>query len=150
MAGVTSVEFRKPEYEDSSYIGVVAHGSIRNGTSSAIGFYDRDTPDLEGLDARGGTVFFEQFGDYAYLPQAGLPRPSTLTLESGQSMDYSIPIEYANVESLKETRSWYTAIDKYSFHVEFANPSVPSGCDNPLVFANINGQSIPNRFKASD
>lgn len=146
-AGVTQVEFGVPSYEGSTYVGLTAKGTINNRTSAVITFYDRGTPDLEGLDSRGSTTFFEQFGDYSYVPPAGEPRPSQLILHPGQSMNYQVTREYVHVDSILATNFWFTALDTNSFSVSYDDEEARIGCGDPKVVANESGQSIPNTYR---
>lgn len=144
-AGVTQVEFGAPNYKGAAYIGIIAHGSVRNDSSAAITFSDGDVPNLEGLDSRGSTTFFELYGEYSYVPPAGQPRPSDLTLEPGQSMTYKIIKEYALTDILAATKFWHNDLDSHSFPVYFLD--APTECDVPRVIANAAGESIANLYK---
>jgi hypothetical protein len=146
-AGVTRVEFGVPDYKGATSIGITAHGSVRNDSSAAITFSDGDVPNLEGLDSRGSTTFFELYGEYSYVPPVGQPRRSELTLEPGQSMTYQVIKEYAPTDILAATKFWHNDLDSHSFPVYFLD--APTECDLPRVIANAAGQSVPNLYKPS-
>lgn len=147
-AGVTQVDLGTPtDSGDYGYLSITAHGSVNNNSSAAITFYDRDIPNLEGLDSRGSTVFFEEYGEYSYVPPAGEPRPSQLTLEPGQSMAYKVFRESEYQISVAETKFWHNDLDSHSFAVYFVGAAALVGCDDPRVVAPASGQSIPNPYK---
>jgi hypothetical protein len=148
-AGIDRIEFGAPSYDGATYISVTAHGSVRNESSAAITFADADTPNLEGLDSRGSTTFFEQYGEFSYVPPAGKPRPGELTLEPGQSMSYNVIKEYVPTGVLAATKFWYTDLDSHSFTVYFSDAPALPGCDFPRVVANAAGQSLANPYKPS-
>lgn len=122
-----------PEFE------LRAVGLVTNGTNARVGVSDKDVPDLQGLDAQGDSPIIELFGEWAYNPPTGTPRPDFITLDPGQSIRYSISVAVTQ-DALSRVIDWYTAAEVGSMLVLYPSTDFIR-CPAPLSLAG-RGQSI--------
>jgi hypothetical protein len=142
--GLTEISMAPaPEY-GVDYVAITGRGVLHNATDASVTFFDGDIPDVQGLSARGETHILLTQGTFDYVPPAGQPRPSTLTLKSGESMGYSLssPREYES--TVVGVHTFYSAMDR--FEIYFSSWRNHRDCGNPVRQALPGGQSLPNSY----
>jgi hypothetical protein len=132
-----------PEY-GAGYVSISGRGVILNATDAQVTFFDGFVPEVQGLDERGTASTFMTMGKFDFVPPAGQPRPSTLTLKPGESMGYTVqsPREYEL--TVARVKSFYSAMDRYDIY--YANWTNHRDCGNPARQELPGGQSLPNTY----
>lgn len=129
------------------FVTVSGRGVVHNGMDAAITFWDRDIPDVEGLNVRGEPRFIQRFGDYDYVPPAGQPRPSELTLGPGESMGYSFKSENQYVSSISEVEYWYSGMGRNEHTLYYADWRIQIACGSPATATTIERQRLRNDYR---
>lgn len=142
--GLTSISLTPAPQYGVGYVAIDGRGVIHNATDAPVTFFDGDIPDVQGLNVRGETHILITRGDFDYLPPAGQPRPSTLTLAPGQSMGYSIKSDREYESSVLRVQQFYSAMDRYDIY--FSSWSNHRDCGNPVRHDLPSGQSLPNSY----
>jgi len=125
------------------YVDILGHGSISNKTTAAVDI-SLYVPYVEGLDVNGRMTMNGFTGDFDYTPPPGVPRPSRLALQPGQTISYAFTEEGVSSTVLAETIAWYSD-PKYTVS-NFTDLTTQAKCPKVTVVSPPQGPSIPNTY----
>lgn len=83
-------------------------------------------------------------GDFDFTPPPGVPRPSRLALQPGQTIIYTFTQEGASSTVLAKTIAWYSD-PKYNI-LNFTDMAIQINCPDVNVVAPPQGPSIANTY----
>lgn len=142
---MTRVTFKdERQWVVGSLVNVVGSGSFHNGTNAKVDVSIISIPFVRGLDDSGATVWNNWTGEFDYVPPAGKPRPSSVTLAPGESIQYSFVSNDVSSSNLAKIRYWYSDVENQL--VNFQDMNITVACGNPRIAV---GESLPNTFRSS-
>lgn len=145
VSGIMDVAFPK-EHELVTgiwYVDMLGHGSISNKTTAAVDI-SLYIPYIEGLDVNGRVTINGFRGDFDYTPPPGVPRPSTLALQPGQTINYTFAEDGVSSTVLTKTIAWYSD-PKYTVS-NFTDLTIEAKCPKVTVVSPSQGPSIANTY----
>lgn len=145
VSGIMDVAFPK-EHELVTgiwYVDILGHGSISNKTTATVDI-SLYVPYIEGLDVDGRLTITGFRGDFDFTPSPGVPRPSTLALQPGQTISYTFTQEGVSSTVLAKTIAWRSD-PKYSVS-NFTDTTVQTKCPKVNVVSPPQGPSIANTY----
>jgi hypothetical protein len=145
VSGITDLAFPK-EHELVTgiwYVDLLGHGSISNRTTAAVDI-SLYVPYIEGLDVDGRMTMNGFRGDFDFTPPLGVPRPSTLALQPGQTISYKFIQEGVSSTVLAKTVAWYSD-PKYTVS-NFTDLTTQTRCPKVNVVSPPHGPSIANTY----
>ncbi|MEQ4519309.1 hypothetical protein ABLI39_08105 [Pseudarthrobacter sp. B907] len=128
---------------DIWYVDILGHGSISNKTTAAVDI-PLYVPYIEGLDVDGRTTMNGFRGEFDFSPPPGVPRPSTLALQPGQTISYTFTQKGVSSTILTKTIAWYSD-PKYTVS-NFTDLTTQTKCPKVNVISPPQGPSIANTY----
>lgn len=140
-AALTSVSFSPYQYDAHNMSVVTVKGSVTNNTTAVVTVWDDDVPNFTGLNARGETVIIELYGKWDWTPPPGTARPTSLSLNPGQQLTYTVSSTEYN-STIHDVKYWFTAAALGSMEASFDFDGPYWDCPRPLRNDN-QGFSLP-------
>lgn len=130
------------EWIVGTIMNVVGQGEFHNGTSAPVRI--SSTPNVQGLNKAGRPVAYPDLLDFDYSPSPGVPRPPSIELAPGMTLNYSFKFKDMSSTRMADVVAWYAEL--WQGNVQAVDVDAYIACGDPEVVANKTGPSIFNTY----